>query len=318
MRKKIIREHFDLADIKREFDKAIKDITDEVEDIVDKSLKGVTGVVDNIMKEMKRVVSYVEDLDFLVDKTIDGVMFLEDWYNAVAIILTLIVPIYGQIIARFMLLNGSIHHAWLMAFSFPPFTVLPALAIMFDFIDEIEGDKPYDAMMIMPILANAMGYLLGAESKSRVVFKYLITVGAFYYVYYDKANSYCGKVKMKHNRLLMDSVISCVGAEILAIVIPNLPIINIPFQWINSAVPHAPLVMQTICVASVYTFTNMLNGSYPRELCGFTISDDDINILTFFGLITALILMFAPQNIKGMGMKNMINMMKTKVKSGAN
>lgn len=310
MRKKIIREHLDIGDIRGDIDKAVKEITKEVEDIVDKSLKGITGVVDDIMKEMKRVISYVEDLDYLVDKTIDGVMFLEDWYNATAIILTLIVPIYGQIIARFMLLNGSIHHAWLMAFSIPPFTILPALAIMFDFIEPIEGDKPYDAMMILPIIANAVGYFLGAESKTRVVFKYLLTIGAFYYVYQDKANSYCGKGKMKHNRILMDSIISYVGSEILAVVIPHLPVINIPFQWITTAVPHAPLVLQTLCIASAYTFTNMLNGSYSRELCGFSISDDDINILTFFGLITALILIFAPTNIKGLGGKNMINMLK--------
>ena len=62
---------------------------------------------------------------------------------------------FGQLWARVFWLDGSLDKAWLLfplPFFAPPFSIIPALAIYFGYINKGQGGPTYDKFMLIPII----------------------------------------------------------------------------------------------------------------------------------------------------------------------
>lgn len=256
--------------------------------------KGVTGGIDELLKILKEFIPYLEKIgDFFKNwtKILD---FIKDPKHAIAIILTLTVPVIGQIIARFMLFNGSLDHLWLMLFALPPFTIVPALAMIFGYIKKLEGGSPWDNMIWIPLLLNTFGMLFFKED---FIIRFFMTVGSFMFVYWYKSKKECNKEGgASLSKITMDSFISYSIVLVLSIVLPYIPYIGNFFMMFQAIVPRSELFFQAFTVFIVYVGTNLLNGSF-EEMCKIEYKTNNV---LYVGLLTAFLAIltnYSPGNI---------------------
>lgn len=76
--------------------------------------------------------------------------------NGISLFYALLTMIpFGQLWARVFWLDGSLDKAWLLfplPFFAPPFSIIPALAIYFGYINKGQGGPTYDKFMLIPII----------------------------------------------------------------------------------------------------------------------------------------------------------------------
>ena len=80
--------------------------------------------------------------------------------KAIAIAATVFIPFIGQLYARYVLLDGSLHMPYLFLISYPPFSIVVAFLMLFGVIEKGKGGQPLDRYIYIPLIAYTLSNLL--------------------------------------------------------------------------------------------------------------------------------------------------------------
>lgn len=85
---------------------------------------------------------------------------------------------FGQLFARIIHLRGSMDKLWLMLAMIPPFSLIAMTLIKYGFVKKGEGSKPYDLLMVGPIVYHFFIYnFIRSYFKSPFTFNVVYTIG---------------------------------------------------------------------------------------------------------------------------------------------
>jgi len=271
--------------------KEILDFIKEIGPITTNAIPVITKIIPWIEKAFNSMVKFFESWEKLGD-------FFKDPVKAAAGVLTLTVPIIGQLAARMMLYNGSIDLPWLMLFSIPPLTIVPLLAMVLGYIKPLKGGAPWDNLVWLPIIGILLGTLIAADNTILNVIKIFLGIGSFYLAYSSKAVHTC-KNKDKISKVVLDSLNSYMLVIVLSMILPKLPIVGRFFEMAQVLLPKSELFLQAFTVFIVYVGTNIFNGSIP-QLCNVGINDDDLYGILLMAILLTFILSFSPGDAMSM------------------
>jgi hypothetical protein len=120
----------------------------------------------------------------------------------------------GQLAARAIYKKGSIDKPYLLLFGIPPYSIIPSIAMWFNWIADGEVDKPYDSVSFVAIgllffipllLFRFLNYsnILYSPTKNFIgPIIQLVIIGIIYFVYYQRFNNLCPKVNSNKNTKL--------------------------------------------------------------------------------------------------------------------
>ena len=265
---------------------------DAIVETVDKSFMGIQKIIGELLEIGKKLMKFFVGFEDYWKQFQKAAVFFKNAKNITAFILTVTIPFIGQIIARFMILNGSLDKPWLFLFSIPPLTLVPAFAMMFSFIEPTKGGLPWDSMVFLPIMGTVIGSFLAKGHKSRNIFKILFSFGSFALAYWYKTTKLCKK-GYDTDKVLLDSVISYMFVIIFALILPLLPYIGNVVAMIQAVVPMSDLFIQALAVFIVYVGTNVVNGSFGGH-CKATIKNEDIYKVLFAAVCLTIVTAFSP------------------------
>lgn len=187
----------------------------------------------------------------------------------IAIILTIIFPFFGQLVARIMYLNGSLDKPWLFFFTIPPLSIIPAIMMMFGLIKKGKGGKPYDSYILLPIIVGFFSdiflkkYFLPYKVPFVKLFLIFITM---YAVYWFKSRKICNSKSPPASKLLSDTLATYVLISIIGIVLRYIPLIGIIIRVIAKIIPYSHYLIDAISIFVIYVAINMINGS-AKDYC---------------------------------------------------
>jgi hypothetical protein len=306
-----VHEDFSIKSIGKSIKKTGKKVTKDVDKGVKKTSKGIESIADaglgGIMKAINEIIKVVNKMDKFFKSAEDffkqwakGLTFLKDPKNAMAMLFTVTIPILGQLFARIVLLNGSMDKPWLFLFSIPPLTFVPALAIMFSYVEKLDGGVPWDNIVWLPLILNVIGAALAKNHKSKNIFKFFLTIGGFMIAYWYKSTKICDKEgSAKTSKIALDSLISYMFVIVLSTVLPFIPYVGNVFSAIQSVIPYSDLFFQAFAVFLVYVGTNITNGSFPGH-CSSSIKTDDLYLVLIAAVALTVITAFSPGDVTSM------------------
>jgi len=265
----------------------ISKVESKVEDVGKEGIMGIEDLLKELLSYLKDIGKFFKSWDKIVE-------YMKNPTKAIAMILTITLPVIGQIIARFMLFNGSMDHIWLLLFSIPPLTLVPALAMIFGYIKPLEGGAPWDNFVLIPILMNILGTFLQEVDESYMYYKYILTLGSFVAVYWYKSTKEC-KEGTKMTKVLMDSMISYILVITVSIILPYLPFVGSFFEMIQALIPRSDLLFEALVIFFVYVGTNIINGSFT-SLCKDSYPFNSTFIMFLVTIIITVITWFSPGN----------------------
>jgi hypothetical protein len=324
-------EHFKFKKIGRRFKKisrrarkGIKKTTKTVNKGIKKGVKGVKkgigGGIGGILKGIRIILKLVKKIVPFFGKflplftklfpwMLKGVKsipkFVKSWAKigkfitnpkkAIAALLTFTVPVVGQLVARGMLYNGSLHLPWLLLFATPPVTLVPMLAMMLGYIKPLRGGPPWDTVVWLPIAGLTIGSLLSDNNKVMNVFKIILGVGSFYLAYQYKSKKVCGDKDTK-SKVALDAMNSYMIVIILGLVMPYIPYIGTFFTMIQAVLPKSDLFLQAFAVLLVYSGTNIFNGSF-KALCKLHVKNDALYGILLSAIALTFMVSFSPGSV---------------------
>lgn len=187
----------------------------------------------------------------------------------IAVLLTIILPFFGQLIARIIYLNGSLDMPWLFLFSIPPLSLIPALLMMFGIIKKGKGGKPYDFFILLPIIVGILSdvYLKKYFLPYKVPFvKMMLIIISTYLVYWYRSTKICSKSSAPASKLLQDTLITNALIGIVAIVLQFVPVISVGTKIMSKLLPFSKFIIDAVAIFVVYVVMNMINGS-RKDYC---------------------------------------------------
>ena len=286
--------------IKKGTKKAIKQTSKGIQKAAKASLGGIMVAIKAMMKVLNKITKFIGNIDNYFMKFWRGMKFMDNVKNATAIGLTVTIPFIGQLIARFMLYNGSMDHPWLFLFAVPPLTLVPAFAMIFGYIGKLDGGRPWDTIVWVPIIINTIGLFMTKSDRKYHAVKLFLTIGSFILVYWYKSTKICKKEgKAPTNKLAMDSIISYMFMIFFAFALPYIPFIGSVFKILLGFLPLSDVFFQAFAVAIVYIITNIVNGSFKWH-CKAKIKDDDVYILLLCAMLLTAISAFSPGDAMSM------------------
>ena len=229
------------------------------------------------------------------------VKYLSKPLNAIMMAITVFVPIFGQLIARFVLLNGSMDKIWLMWFAVFPFSVIPAVSMITGYIEPLKGGSPWDNMVWIPLIGTFIGSFISQNNKIFNILKVMLGVGSFCLAYWYKGKGQCSKENgAPLSKIALDSLISYMIIVILTVSLPFLPYIGNLFNIVTMLIPYGDLCLQAFAVFIVYVGTNVVNGTLTKEICKEEVSESSLAGLLLATIIITFIVSFAPNSIVSM------------------
>jgi hypothetical protein len=181
-----------------------------------------------------------------------------------AIIVTIVLPFFGQLIARIIYLNGSLDKSWLFFFSVPPLSLIPALLMMFGLIKKGKGGKPYDLYILLPIIVGVISdvFLKKYFLPYKIPFiKLLLIFITMYGIYWFKSRKICKSSSAPPSKLLVDTLATYVLISIVGIVLKYVPVIGVAIKVLTKIIPFSHYLIDAISIFVVYIGINMINGS---------------------------------------------------------
>jgi hypothetical protein len=181
-----------------------------------------------------------------------------------AIIITIILPFFGQLIARIIYLNSSLDKPWLFFFSIPPLSIIPALLMMFGLIKKGKGGKPYDLYILLPIIVAIISdfFLKKYFLPYKVPFVKLFLIFIFVYgVYWFKSKKICKKRSAPVSKLLSDTLVTYILINIITIILRYIPVISVFIKVLAKIMPFSQYLIDAISIFVIYVAINMINGS---------------------------------------------------------
>lgn len=274
--------------------KAGKSVEKGITKSINKSMDGLMKGLKQIMKILKKIEKWFNKFGDMVKHYAKALAFMANPRNAIAIILTLTVPVIGQLVARFMLFNGSMDKLWLFLFAIPPLTIVPAGYMIFDMINSINGGSPWDNLIWLPIIANTVGILLTKQFTIFHIVKMILTIGGFYFAYWAKSQKICtAEGSAKNSKLILDSLISYMFIIILSFALPHLPFIGNLFSILQAFLPYSEIFFQAFAIFLVYVGTNITNGTYD-QLCKLEIQENELMKVILTTVVLVAISTFSP------------------------
>ena len=232
---------------------------------------------------LKDLEKFFKDIDTFFKKVKEAFTFTEK--KMIAVLLTTVIPFFGQIIARISYLNGSLDKPWLLLFGIPPLTLIPALMMMFGLIKKGKGGKPWDYYILIPIILNIiMGFVLKKYGIKGQIIKYVVLLLSFFFIYWLRSKKLCKNKSARFTKILTDSLITYILMEVMKIVLEYVPFIGIMIKVITKTIPYGYLILDAFSIFCVYIITNMINSS-SSNFCKTTTKNKYIGILILISIM---------------------------------
>jgi len=214
----------------------------------------------------------------------------------ISIILTIVFPFFGQLVARIMFLNGSLDKPWLFFFAIPPLTIIPALLMMFGLIKKGKGGKPYDTYILLPIIVDIVSdfFLKKFFLPYKIPFiKLFIIFLTMFVVYWFKSKKICKNSSAPASKLIVDTLATYVLISVIGIVLKYVPLIGVFIRVLAKIIPFSHYLIDAISIFVIYVGINMINGSAK----GYCTKPASIKMIIGF-LILSIILTFSKKKLK--------------------
>lgn len=216
----------------------------------------------------------------------------------IASILTF-VGLPGQIIARIIYKYGSLDKAYLFLFAYPPFSIIPALAMWFNFINDAEiKDKPFDInLLIGMLLIIIIPFILYLRVENKLLINILVQIGfigIIQYIYDNKFNRICTNkeniIDVSFSHAILLAPLSLLFARIIMII---LTLLNNKFNISNNLFDNNKIdfftlyLFTSLSLAIMYTLINMLYSTNKKanQICNNKIKIKYIIILLIINMI---------------------------------
>ena len=231
----------------------------------------------------KDIEKFFKDVDKFFKKVKQAFTFSQK--KMIAVISTIVIPFIGQIIGRFIYLDGSLDKPWLLLFGIPPLTLIPALMMMFGLIKKGKGGKPWDYYILIPIILNIiMGFVLKKYGIKGQIIKYVVLLLSFFFIYWLRSKKLCKNKSARFTKILTDSLITYILMEVMKIVLEYVPLIGIMIKVIDKTIPYGYLILDAFSIFCVYIITNMINSS-SSNFCKTTTKNKYIGILILISIM---------------------------------
>ena len=265
----------------------MNDLNNDLNNDVDNDVDIIEGFA--IKNPLTKIVKPLENIFKTISKSTKMLInaFKFDNTKLAAIILTIVVPFFGQFFARMFWLNGSLDKPWLLFFGIPPLTLLPAIMMMFGLVKKGKGGKPWDYSVLFPIFVNIiLTFLLPTMFNiyTDVIIKCILISLSFTAIYWYKSKKICKNKSAQYSKLLYDSLISYILMIILTVALEYMPLFGVMFKIMDKLIPNSKLLFESITILIIYVITNMINGSY-NKYC----SDKKQNMTMIKAFIVSLI-----------------------------
>jgi hypothetical protein len=214
----------------------------------------------------------------------------------IAIILTIVFPFFGQLVARIIYLNGSLDKPWLFFFSIPPLSLIPALLIMFGMIKKGKGGKPYDSYILLPIIVAISSdiFLKKYFLPYKVPFvKLLLIFITVFIIYWFKSRKICKNSSAPVSKIIVDTLATYVLIGVISIVLKYVPVIGVFIRVLAKIIPYSHYLIDAMSIFVIYVAINMVNGS-SKKYCS---KPGSIKMIIGF-LILSIILTLPKKKIK--------------------
>jgi hypothetical protein len=237
----------------------------------------------DLNKFIKKIETFFKDIEKFFKKVKKAFTFTQK--KMIAVISTIVIPFFGQIIGRIMLLDGSLDKPWLLLFGIPPLTLLPAFFMMFGLIKKGKAGKPWDKYILIPIIINIISSVIFKNSgiKGQVI-RYILLLSSFVFIYWLRSKKTCKK-SARYTKIITDSLITYSLMEIMKIVLEYVPLIGIAIKVIEKTIPFGYLILDAFSILCVYIITNMINSTDSKKFCKKEVKNKYIGILILISII---------------------------------
>jgi len=233
----------------------------EIEHFLDIGKKMKSGMEGPI----KKITDFFKKIEDFFKKIIKAFTFTKE--KLMAVIITIVIPFFGQLLARILFLNGSLDKIWLLFFGIPPLTLIPALLMMFGLIKKGKGGKPWDQYILIPIIINIIsGFIIDKfyEGIQGIIVKYIILLFSFVFIYWLKSKKICNNKSAAVTKIISDSLLSYILMIIMTIALQYIPFIGTMIKILVKVIPFGKVVVEALAIVVVYIATNMINGSSKK------------------------------------------------------
>jgi hypothetical protein len=214
---------------------------------------------------IKKITDFFKKIEDFFKKIIKAFTFNKE--KLIAVIITVVIPFFGQLLARILFLDGSLDKIWLLFFGIPPLTLIPALLMMFGLIKKGKGGKPWDKYILVPIIINIVsGFIIDKfyEGIPGIIIKYIILLFSFAFIYWLKSRKICNNNSAAVTKIISDSLISYILMIIMTIALQYMPFIGTIIKILVKVIPFGKVFIEALAILVVYIATNMVNGSSKK------------------------------------------------------
>jgi hypothetical protein len=213
--------------------------------------------IDHFIKQMEKFFKKVKKL------------FVFTREKAIAISATILVPFLGQLYARYVLLNGSLHMPYLFLISFPPFSIIVALLIIFEVVEKGKGGEPFDHYVYIPLITYTLSNLLFLMIDNEKIVKVLqiaIIQSSLFLTFSLRSKKICNKYAYTKT-LIIQTLLGYLLFILLPIILLHLPLLGSLYTIFLRIMPLAHILVDLIIIAFVYIIMNMISGTIDKEFC---------------------------------------------------
>jgi hypothetical protein len=226
----------------------------------DDGIKKIGLFIKNVEKFFKRLGQFLKKVKKIFTFTRE---------KAIAIGATIFIPFIGQLYARYVLLNGSLHLPYLFLISFPPFSIIVALLILFGFVEEGKGGKPYDHYVYIPIIAYTLSnllFILFENEKLIITLQIVILQISLFIMFFLRSKKICNKYAT-FSTLIIQTLIGYILITLLPIVLEYLPLLGSGYKIFLKVMPLSRVLSKIVIIGFVYIIMNMISGTIDKEFC---------------------------------------------------